>query len=342
MKKKKLNWKNIGFQYYKTDYRFVARHENGSWTKGELIKDNNIHLHEGSGSLHYAQQCFEGLKAYTSPNNKVLLFRPLENAKRMQRTARRLLMPEVPDDLFLKGVEETVKANLAWIPPYGSNASLYIRPVLFGSGEMLGLTPAPAYEFRVFVSPVGAYFSNQKLTTIKLYLETKFDRCAPQGIGSYKAGANYASSFLIKKEAQKKGANEVLFLDSKEGKYLDEAGSANIIIYTKDKHLITPLSSSILPSITKKSILQIAKEKFGLQTAERAIDFFKEVDNFIEVAACGTAAILTPISEIIENKKSYYFRSENYIMQKIYEELVAIQQGEVADEFSWTQAVCFN
>jgi branched-chain amino acid aminotransferase len=337
--KKNIDWKNIKFQYQKTDFRFVARFENGKWSEGELVQDNYIHLHEGSGSLHYGQQCFEGMKAYSAPSGEVLLFRPLENAKRMRRTARRLLMPEVPDDLFLRAVEEAVKANQAWIPPYGSNASLYIRPMLFGSGEMLGLTPAPAYEFRVFVSPVGSYFTSKKLTSIKLYLTTDFDRTSPKGIGAFKAGANYAGGFFIKEKAQEKGASEALFLDSKEQKYLDETGAANIIIYTKDQQLITPLSDTILPSITRRSLLQIAKEKLKIKTQERAIDFYKEVDNFEEFGACGTAAVVAPVSEIITDEKNYTFSEKNPIMQKLYDELTSIQQGEIADEFGWMKVV---
>ena len=335
MNKNNIDWKNIGFSYHKTDYRFVAKYENGAWNKGELIEDNYIHLHEGSSSIHYAQQCFEGLKAYNSPEGKILLFRPLENAKRMQRTAKRLLIPEVPDNLFLRGVSEVVRANWQWIPPYGTGASLYIRPVLFGSGEMLGLTPAPNYEFRIFVSPVGPYFSNKKLQPIKLYLTTKFDRASPNGIGSYKAGANYASGFYIKKVAQEKGANEALFLDAKNQKYLDETGAANIIIFTKKNVLMSPDSQSILPSITRKSILQIAKKKFNIKVEEREIDFFQEIENFAEVGICGTAAILTPVSDIITDEKIYQFLSKNEKILQIYQELTGIQQGEIEDPFNW-------
>ena len=335
MNKKNIDWKNIGFQYQKTDFRFVARYDNGAWSEGELIDDNYIHLHEGSGSIHYAHQCFEGLKAYSSPEGKILLFRPLENAHRMQKTARRLMMPEVPDELFLHAITETVYANWKWIPPYGTGASLYIRPVLFASGKMLGLTPASSYEFRVFVSPVGPYFSSQKFQPIKLYLTTKFDRAAPNGIGSYKAGANYASSFYIKKIAQEKGAGDVLFLDAKTQQYLDETGAANIIILTKDNKLMSPDSKSILPSITRKSILQIAKKKLNLQVIEREINFFKEIKNFSEVGICGTAAVLTPISEIISDEKNYQFSSGFEKMEEIYKELLAIQQGEIEDIFDW-------
>ena len=335
MDKKNIDWQNIGFQYHKTDFRFIARHENGSWNKGELTDDNYIHLHEGSGSIHYAHQCFEGLKAYSSPEGKILLFRPLENARRMQKTARRLIIPEVPDELFLRAIKETVYANKKWIPPYGTGASLYIRPVLFASGKMLGLTPAPSYEFRVFVSPVGPYFSSQKFQPIKLYLTTEFDRAAPNGIGSYKAGANYASGFYTKKIAQEKGASDVLFLDAKNQQYLDETGAANIIILTKDNQLISPNSKSILPSITRRSILEIAKKKLNLEIVEREINFFDEIENFAEVGICGTAAVLTPISEIISDEKNYQFLAGFEKMEKLYRELLAIQQGEKEDIFNW-------
>ena len=342
VEKKKLNWKKIGFGYHKTDFRFVSVYKNGKWSEGKLIRDNQIQLHEGSSALHYAQQCFEGMKAHSAADGRVLLFRPLENAKRMQNTARRLLIPPVPDALFLRAVEEVIRANLAWLPPYGSGASLYIRPLLFGSGAMLGLMPAPTYEFRVFASPVGPYFSEQKLASIKLYLTTKFDRAAPLGIGAFKAGANYAAGLFVKEKAKEKGADEALFLDAREHKYLDETGASNIVIFTKDQRLITPSSDTILPSITRESIMQIAAEKLGLKTQERAIDFFDEAETFAEMGACGTAAVLTPISEIITDKTNYVLQKNNPVMQKIYQELVSIQQGQGADSFDWVHEVALK
>ena len=335
MKKKNIDWANLSFHYKKTDYRFLATYKNGNWNEGKLTQDNEIHLHEGSGSLHYAQQCFEGLKAYSTEDEKILLFRPLENAKRMQRTAKRLVMPEVPSDFFLDAIKKTVCANKAWVPPFGYGASLYIRPLLFGVGEMLGLTPAPEYQFRIFVSPVGPYFTAGKITPIKLYLAKSFDRAAPQGIGSFKAGANYVAGFSVKKEAAKKGANEVLYLDSKYNRYLDESGATNIVILTKDNKLITPKSDNILPSITRQSAMHIAKKKLGLQTEERAIDFFKEIDNFAEIGACGTAAVLVPVKEIISDNKNYKFQSKNPVLQEIYEILTSIQQGSSEDIYNW-------
>ena len=339
MKKKNIDWANLSFHYKKTDYRFLATYKNGNWNEGKLTQDNEIHLHEGSGSLHYAQQCFEGLKAYSTEDEKILLFRPLENAKRMQRTAKRLLMPEVPSDFFLEAIKKTVCANQAWVPPFGYGASLYIRPLLFGVGEMLGLTPAPEYQFRVFVSPVGPYFTAGKITPIKLYLAQSFDRAAPQGIGSFKAGANYVAGLSVKKEASKKGANEVLYLDSKYNRYLDESGATNIVILTKENKLITPKSDSILSSITRQSAMHIAKKKLDIQTEERAIDFFMEIDNFAEIGACGTAAVLVPVKEIICDKKSYKFQSNTPILQEIYKILTSIQQGSSEDIYNWMHSV---
>ncbi len=339
MKKKNIDWTSLPFDYKKTDYRFLATYKNKSWDEGKLIQDNEIHLHEGSGSLHYAQQCFEGLKAYSTEDERILLFRPLENAKRMQKTAKRLLMPIIPTEFFLHAVKKTVQANQAWVPPFGFGASFYIRPLLIGTGEMLGLTPAPEYEFRVFGSPVGPYFTAGKMTNIKLYLTQSFDRAAPQGIGSFKAGANYVAGLLIKKEAAKKGANEVLYLDSKHNRYLDESGATNIIILTKEGKLITPKSDSILPSITRQSAMYIAKKKLGIQTEERAIDFFKEIDNFAEIGACGTAAVLAPVEEIICDQKSYKFHSPTPILQEIYEILTSIQQGASEDIYGWMHPV---
>ena len=286
-----------------------------------------------------AQQCFEGLKAYSTEDEKILLFRPLENAKRMQKTAERLLMPEIPSDFFLTAIKKTVSANQAWVPPFGYGASLYIRPLLFGVGEMLGLTPAPEYQFRIFASPVGPYFTTGKITPIKLYLATSFDRAAPQGIGSFKAGANYVAGLMVKKEAAKKGANEVLYLDSKHNRYIDESGATNIIILTKENKLITPKSNNILQSITRQSAMHIAKKKLGLQTEERAIDFFKEVDSFAEIGACGTAAVLAPVEEIICNNKNYKFQSKTPVLQEIYETLTSIQQGSSDDIYNWMHPV---
>ena len=219
--KQALNWSELGFQYHKTDYRFRAVHRDGKWSDGELIRSEIIEVHEGAPTLHYAQQCFEGLKAQSAPDGRVLLFRPDLNSARMNQAAGRLLIPEVPQALFIRGVEEAVRANYAWIPPHGSGAALYIRPMLIGMGENLGLRPAREFEFRVFVSPVGPYYKSAGLSVISLAV-SDLDRAAPHGTGNYKIGANYAGGLLATRNAQAKGANEALFLDAREHRFIDD------------------------------------------------------------------------------------------------------------------------
>ncbi|MEC8430341.1 MAG: branched-chain amino acid aminotransferase [Pseudomonadota bacterium] len=292
--KKPLKWGELGFQYVKTDFRYSAVFQDGNWLPGTLISEENILIHEGAPSLHYAQQCFEGMKAQTTQDGRVVLFRPALNSERLNRTASRLLMPEVPQVLFITAVEEAVRANYSWIPPYGSGASLYIRPMLIGVGENLGLNPAQSFEFRVFVSPVGPYYKSAGLAAISLAV-SDFDRAAPQGTGSYKAGANYAGGLLATLKAQELGASEALYLDSASHRFIDEAGSANIIVALKNGDLVTPSSNAILPSITRRSIMKIASEQFGIKTEERAIDLRGEFDSFDEMSACGTAAVLSPV-----------------------------------------------
>ena len=340
--KQAIDWKSLGFEYTKTDYRFSARYENGQWAEGDLSTDEIIHIHEGSPALHYAQQCFEGMKAQTAEDGRVLLFRPQLNCERMQNTADRLSMPQVPNDLFLHGVKEAVRANLSWIPPYGSGASLYIRPLLIGIGENMGLRPAKQYEFRVMVSPVGPYYKSGGLSAIKLAV-SDFDRAAPHGTGDVKAGANYPGGLYATRKAQELGANEALYLDAGERRYIEEAGSANIIICTTDNKLITPQSAAILPSITRRSIMDIARVDLGMETEERAIDLRAEMDTFVEVAACGTAAVLSPVGKIwFDNAwHSFYGNGEEVgpVMQQLYDLLCQIQNGEREDNFGWTMEV---
>ena len=268
--KKNLDWGDLGFDYIKTDFRYSALYENGEWSAGSLISDEQIVIHEGAPSLHYAQQCFEGMKAQTTADGSVCLFRPALNWERMNATAPRLLIPPVPEELFLNAIEETIRANYPWIPPYGSGAALYVRPMLIGVGENLGLKPAEKYEFRVFVSPVGPYYKNSGMAVISLAV-SKFDRAAPNGTGKYKAGANYAGGLLATLNAQDLGANEALYLDSAQNRYIDEAGSANIVIFTKDEKLITPSSEAILPSITRRSVMELAESELSLPTEARQI-----------------------------------------------------------------------
>ena len=284
VRKKDLKWTELGFDYIKTDYRYRAIYEDGEWKPGFLTDDEKIAIHEGAPSLHYAQQCFEGMKAQTTVNGNVCLFRPSLNWGRMNSTAPRLLMPSVPQELFLSAIEETVRANYSWIPPYGSGAALYVRPMLIGVGKNLGLKPAEKYEFRVFVSPVGPYYKESGMAVISLAV-SELDRAAPNGTGKYKAGANYAGGLLATLNAQGQGANEALYLDSASKKFIDEAGSANIVVFTKDEEFLTPSSNAILPSITRRSIMELANEELNLMTIERPIDLRSEFQNFCSISA---------------------------------------------------------
>jgi branched-chain amino acid aminotransferase len=342
MDKKQLNWSELGFQYVKTDKRFNAVHENGNWSDGGLLGSEFIEVHEGAPALHYAQQCFEGMKAQTAADGRVLLFRPDLNSERFNLAASRLLMPEVPSEMFMAAVEETVRANYAWIPPYGSGASLYIRPMLIGVGENLGLKPAKRFEFRVFVSPVGPYYKSAGLAVISLAV-SEMDRAAPRGTGSYKIGANYAGGLLATRKAQELGANEALYLDSAQRRYIDEAGSANIIIAMNGRRFVAPKSKAILPSITRRSIMMLAREELKLETEDRPVDLRAEFDQFEEIAACGTAAVLSPVGRIWfdEDWHSIYKdgNSVGPVMQELYDLLVGIQKGEIADQYGWVHEV---
>ncbi|OGG94991.1 MAG: hypothetical protein A2527_06530 [Candidatus Lambdaproteobacteria bacterium RIFOXYD2_FULL_50_16] len=340
--KKNLDWSKLGFNYLKTDYRFCAQWRDGQWSKGELVTDPMMTLHEGSPVLHYAQTCFEGLKAQTAPDGRILLFRPELNEIRMRETAERLLMPPVPTELFMHGIEEAIRANLAWVPPYGSGASLYIRPLLIGVGENMGLRPAPEYDFRVIVCPVGPYYKSGGLSAISLAV-IDIDRAAPLGTGAYKVGANYAGGLLATRKAQALGAYEALYLDPKERKYLEEAGSANIVLATKDKRFLTPKSPSILPSVTRRSIVTLAEKELGYKIEERPIDFLAEYPNIAEMGATGTAAVLSPIGKILIDQK-WYPIGENPdqpgpIMIDLYNRLTQLQKGEREDPYQWTKAV---
>jgi branched-chain amino acid aminotransferase len=340
--KQPIDWSKLGFEYTKTDYRFSARWEDGKWDDGELLTSEFITLHEGSPALHYAQQCFEGLKAQTAKDGRILLFRPEMNSQRMHNTSVRLSMPVVPEALFLHGVQEAVRANASWVPPYGSGASLYIRPLLIGVGSNMGLRPAKQYEFRVMVCPVGPYYKSGGLSVISLAV-SDFDRAAPHGTGDVKAGANYPGGLYATKKAQEVGAYEALYLDAAEHRYIEEAGSANVIISLAGNKLITPKSDAILPSITRRSIMDIAKHELGMSTEERPIDLRAEVKSFEEFGACGTAAVLSPVGKLWFDNAWHKFHANGEkvgpVMQSLYDTLCQIQKGERADRFGWTQEV---
>lgn len=336
-----LNWSELGFTYTKTPYRFQAIWENGHWTQSGLVEDENLHLHEASTVFNYGQSCFEGLKAQRTGNGDVLLFRPDLNAERMQQGARRLSMAEVPTDLFLKAVYDTVKANIDWVPPFGTGASLYIRPVLFGSGPMMSVKSAPQFIFRVFATPVGAYYTGGEIHPISLAV-SDYDRAAPHGTGAIKAGGNYAGGIIATYKAKEAGAHEALYLDAATRSTLEEAGTSNILIVTDKGHLITPQSPSILPSVTRKSILELATKMLHLIVEERPIVLRDEIETFKEVAVCGTAAVLAPVSKILVDGHWHAFPySSGFgpIINQLYTLLTEIQRGDIEDPFGWTHKV---
>ena len=340
--KKNLDWANLAFSYMKTDFRFEAIYRDGVWGPGEVVTSEVMPLHEGSPVLHYGQSCFEGLKAQTAKDGRILLFRPDLNSQRMQDSAERLLMPQIPDDLFMEGVYKCIQANLEWIPPYGSGAAFYLRPMLIGTGENLGLRPAPEYVFRVFGSPVGPYYKSGGLNMISLAV-IDLDRAAPLGLGNYKVGANYAGGLLATRQAQALGANEALYLDPRERKYLEEAGSANIVLALSGKRFATPASSSILPSVTRKSVMTIAEKELGYTVEERQIDFLAEESDIEEMGACGTAAVISPIGKILYQGNWHQIgRSANQpgpVMSDLYQRLTELQKGDRDDPYGWTVEV---
>ena len=330
-----LDWKNLGFSYIKTDYRFIARWKDGKWDNGELTTDSTLHIHEGSTALHYGQQCFEGLKAYRCKDGSINLFRPDQNAKRMQNTCDRLLMPQVPTELFIRACKEVVKANEKWVAPYGTGATLYLRPFVIGVGENIGVRPAPEYLFCVFCCPVGAYFKGGMKPSN--FLVTDYDRAAPHGTGGVKVGGNYAASLLPHELAAKRQFADAIYLDPKTHTKIEEVGAANFFGITRDNKFITPRSDSILPSITKYSLLHLAKERLGMETIEGDV-YINELDKFAEAGACGTAAVISPIGGIQYGDDFHVFYSETKvgpITKRLYEELTGIQFGDVDAPEGW-------
>ena len=330
-----LDWKNLGFSYIKTDYRFIARWKDGKWDSGELTTDSTLHIHEGSTALHYGQQCFEGLKAYRCKDGSINLFRPDQNAKRMQNTCARLLMPQVPTELFIRACKEVVKANEKWLAPYGSGATLYLRPFVIGVGENIGVRPAPEYIFSVFCCPVGAYFKGGMKPSN--FLVTDYDRAAPHGTGGVKVGGNYAASLLPHELAAERKFADAIYLDPKTHTKIEEVGAANFFGITRDNKFITPLSPSILPSITKYSLLYLAKERLGMETIEGDV-YINELDQFAEAGACGTAAVISPIGGIQYGDDFHVFYSETEvgpITKRLYDELTGIQFGDVEAPEGW-------
>ncbi|MGX2948879.1 branched-chain amino acid aminotransferase [Frederiksenia canicola] len=332
---KNIDWQNLGFSYIKTDYRFIARWKDGAWDNGELSTDDVLHIHEGSTALHYGQQCFEGLKAYRCKDGSVNLFRPDQNAARLQRSCDRLLMPQVPTELFIRACKEVVKANDEWLAPYGTGATLYLRPFVIGVGENIGVRTAPEFIFCVFCCPVGAYFKGGLAPSN--FLVSGYDRAAPAGTGAAKVGGNYAASLYPGKLAKEKNFADCIYLDPKTHTKIEEVGSANFFGITKDNKFITPDSPSILPSITKYSLLYLAKERLGLEAIEGDV-YIDQLDQFTEAGACGTAAVITPIGAIQYGDNYHIFYSETDvgpITKRLYDELVGIQFGDVEAPEGW-------
>ena len=340
MEKKQIDWSNLGFGYVQTNMRYVSNFKDGKWDEGGLTPDANVVLNECAGVLQYAQTVFEGLKAYTTEDGHIVMFRPDLNAKRMADSARRLEMPVFPEDRFIEAVAQTVKANAAYVPPYGSGATLYVRPYMFGTNPVIGVKPADEYQFRVFTTPVGPYFKGgAKPITIKV---SDFDRAAPHGTGHIKAGLNYAMSLHAIVTAHEEGFAENMYLDAATRTKVEETGGANFIFVTKDNKVVTPKSDSILPSITRRSILHVAKEYLGLEVEEREV-FFDEVKDFAECGLCGTAAVISPVGKIVDHGKEICFPSGmdemGPVTKKLYETLTGIQMGHLEAPEGWIKVV---
>ena len=336
MDKKNIDWANLGFGYIQTDKRFVSNFKDGKWDDGKLTDDANVVINECAGVLQYAQTVFEGMKAYTTEDGRIVTFRPDLNAKRMADSARRLEMPVYPEDKFVEAIEKTIKANAGYVPPYGSGATLYVRPYMFGSNPVIGVKPADEYQFRVLTTPVGPYFKGgAKPITIKV---SDFDRAAPHGTGHIKAGLNYAKSLHAIVTAHKEGFDENMYLDAATRTKVEETGGANFIFVTKDNKVVTPKSNSILPSITRRSLMTVAKDYLGLEVEEREV-YFDEVKDFAECGLCGTAAVISPVGKIVDHGKEICFPSGMEEMgpttKKLYETLTGIQMGRIEPPKGW-------
>lgn len=332
-----IQWDKLGFEYMPTKSHIRHSYKNGKWDEGTLSSDHNVTLPIAATSLHYGQTVFEGLKAFRQKNGDVALFRPLENAKRLNFSLRRILAEEVPEDLFLEAVKRVVRDNIEFIPPYGTGGSLYIRPFAFGSGARIGVASSDEYEFITLVVPVGAYYKGG-IKPVDAMIVNDYDRAAPLGTGQIKLGGNYAASLLPSKKAKEKGFPITLFLDAREHKYVDEFGTSNFIGITKDGKYVTPSSESILRSITNKSLMQLC-ETLDIPVEQRQINI-DEVPDFAEVGACGTAVVITPVGRIVYGDKEFTYGDEcGPILRKLYDRVTGIQFGELPDEFNWMEKI---
>ncbi|MCR4629086.1 MAG: branched-chain amino acid aminotransferase [Clostridium sp.] len=339
MEKKNIDWENLSFGYMPTDYRYVSKFKDGKWDDGALITDPNVVMSECAGVLQYSQSCFEGLKAYTTEKGQIVIFRPDLNASRMADSAARLEMPVFPEDRFIDAVVKTVKANAAWVPPFGTGATFYIRPYMFGWSSVIGVKPADEYQFRVFGTPVGPYFKGGvKPIVVRI---SDYDRAAPRGTGHVKAGLNYAMSLHAIVEAHDQGFAENIYLDPATRTKIEETGGANIL-FVKGNKLVTPKSQSILPSITRRSLLYVAEHYLGMEVEEREV-LLGEVGDFEEIGLCGTAAVIAPIGKINDHGKEICVPSGMDAMgpklKKLRDTLTGIQACDIEAPEGWIQVI---
>ena len=340
MEKKNIDWGNLGFGYMETEKRFVSNYKNGAWDDGVLTSDATVTISECAGVLQYAQTCFEGMKAYTTEDGHIVTFRPDLNAARMKDSCERLQMPVFPEDKFVEAVCKVVEANAAYVPPYGSGATLYIRPYMFGSNPVIGVKPADEYQFRIFTTPVGPYFKGGvKPLTLRV---CDFDRAAPHGTGHIKAGLNYAMSLYAIVDAHHQGYDENMYLDSATRTYVEETGGANFLFVTKDGKVVTPKSSTILPSITRRSLMYVAKEYLGLEVEERPVAL-SELKDMAECGLCGTAAVISPVGKVVDHGEEICFPSGmeemGPITKKLYDTLTGIQMGRIEAPEGWIKVI---
>ena len=336
MAKKDIDWGSLGFGYIKTDYRYVSNYKDGAWDNGTMTEDGNVVLSECAGVIQYAQTVFEGLKAYETEDGRIVTFRPDLNAERIEQSAKRLEIPVFPKERFIDAVKQVVKANADFVPPYGSGATFYLRPVLFGTNPVIGVKPANEYQFRIFGTPVGPYFKGGvKPLTIKV---SDFDRAAPNGTGNIKAGLNYAMSLHAIVTAHAEGYDENMYLDPKTRTNVEETGGANFLFVTKDGKVVTPKSDSILPSITRRSLVYVAQHYLGLEAEDRVIPF-EEVKDMAECGLCGTAAVISPVGKIVDHGKEICLPSGmtemGPITKKLYDTLTGIQMGRIEAPEGW-------
>lgn len=340
MQKKNLDWSSLGFAYQQTDYSYVSNYRDGAWDEGVLTSDHSLQLSECAGIFHYCQEVFEGLKAYTTESGDIVCFRPEENAKRMADSARRICMPPFPEERFVEAVEQVVKANAAWVPPFGTGATLYLRPFMIATGDVIGVKPATEYQFRILVTPVGAYYKGG-VKPVKLQV-SNYDRAAPHGTGNIKAGLNYAMSLYPSVAAHEAGYADNMYLDPETRTYVEESGGANFLFVKKNGSLVVPQSAtdSILPSITRRSLVDVAKHYLGMEVEQRQVRF-DEIGDFAECGMCGTAAVISPVGEVDNGDEQIIFGMDHVgpVMQKLRETLTGIQSGTIEDKFGWVHKI---